>query len=111
MSNFRNCEPWRLSHVTGYTIAVEAVGSPLKVDPHDASDEKVDLTIFFQDFYAAIDSAVNCIFLTFAVGTEEYANMIAGVTGWDGYDVEEFLKILHSEEEKIKENEAMYEKG
>ncbi len=71
-------------HVSGYTIAVEAVRSPLKVDPFDASEERVDLTILFQDFYAAIDSAVNCIFLTFAVGAEEYADMIAGAAGWDG---------------------------
>jgi len=78
-------------HVTGYTIAVEAVGSPMKVDPLDASEERVDLTIFFQDFYAAIDSAVNCIFLTFAVGAGEYADMVAGVTGWDGYGEKEFL--------------------
>ncbi len=79
-------------HVTGYTIAAEAVGAPLKVDPLDASDDKVDLTILFQDFTAAVDSAVNCLFLSFAVGAEVWAEMIAGVAGWDGYDVEEFLK-------------------
>jgi len=79
-------------HVTGYTIAAEAVGAPLKVDPLDASDDKVDLTILFQNFTAAVDSAVNCLFLSFAVGAEVWAEMIAGVAGWDGYDVEEFLK-------------------
>lgn len=79
-------------HVTGYTIAAEAVGSPLKVDPLDASDEKVDLTILFQDFTAAVDSAVNCLFLTFAVGAEVWAEMIAGVAGWEDYGLEEFLK-------------------
>ncbi len=79
-------------HVSGYTIAAEIVGQPMKVDPFDTSEKKVDLTILFQNFTAAVDSAVNCLFLTFAVGAEEYADMIAGVTGWDGYGVEEFLK-------------------
>ena len=79
-------------HVSGYTIAAEAVGLPLKVDPHDASEEKVDLTILFQDFTAAVDSAVNCLFLTFAVGAEVWAEMLAGVAGWKDYDEEEFLK-------------------
>ncbi len=79
-------------HVSGYTIAAEIVGAPLKVDPFDAGEEKVDLTILFQDFTAAIDSAVNCLFLSFAVGAEEWADMIAGAAGWDGYGVEEFLK-------------------
>jgi len=79
-------------HVSGYTIAAEIVGQPLKVDPFDASEDKVDLTILFQNFTAAVDSAVNCLFLTFAIGAEEYANMIASVTGWDGYGAEELLK-------------------
>jgi aldehyde:ferredoxin oxidoreductase len=79
-------------HVSGFTIAAETVGAPMKVDPFDASEEKVNLTILFQDFTAAIDSAVNCLFLTFAIGAEEYADMIAGAAGWDGYGVEEFLK-------------------
>jgi aldehyde:ferredoxin oxidoreductase len=52
----------------------------------------VDLTILFQNLTAAIDSAGNCLFLSFAIGAEEYADMIAGVTGWEGYGAEEFLK-------------------
>jgi aldehyde:ferredoxin oxidoreductase len=79
-------------HVSGYTIAAEIVGAPLKVDPFDASEEKVDLTILFQDLTAAIDSAVNCLFLAFAIGADEYADMLAGVMGWDGYGAEELLK-------------------
>jgi len=79
-------------HVSGYTIAAEIIGSPLKVDPLDASEAKVDLTILFQNLTAAVDSSTNCLFLTFAIGADEYANMIAGVTGWDGYKEDEFLK-------------------
>ena len=79
-------------HVSGYTIAAEIVGSPLRVDPFDTSEDKVDLTILFQNFTAAVDSAVNCLFLTFAIGAEEYANLIASVTGWEGYGAEELLK-------------------
>ena len=79
-------------HVSGYTIAAEIIGSPLKVDPVDASEAKVDLTILFQNLTSAVDSSSNCLFLTFAIGADEYANMIAGVTGWDGYTQDEFLK-------------------
>ena len=64
-------------HVSGYTIAAEVIGSvageAMKVDPLDDSEKKVELTILFQDLTAAVDSAVNCLFLTFGIGAEEIA--------------------------------------
>ena len=79
-------------HVSGYTIAAEILGAPLKADPFDSGESKVDLTILFQNFTAAVDSGVNCLFLTFAVGASEYAEMISSLVGWEGYDADEFLR-------------------
>ena len=64
----------------------------MKVDPFDESEKKVELTILFQDLTAAVDSAVNCLFLTFGIGAEEIAEMLAAVTGWKDYSAEEFVK-------------------
>ncbi len=80
------------AHTTGYTIAAEIVGAPLKVDPLDASIEKVKLLIFFQDLTAAVDSFGTCLFTTFAVGAEEFATMISGAMGWTDYTADELIK-------------------
>jgi aldehyde:ferredoxin oxidoreductase len=80
------------AHVNGYTIAAEIVGAPLKVDPLDASIEKVKLLIFFQDLTAAVDSFGTCLFTTFAVGAEEFATMISGAMGWKDYTADELIK-------------------
>ncbi|KCZ73353.1 aldehyde:ferredoxin oxidoreductase [Candidatus Methanoperedens nitroreducens] len=78
-------------HVSGYTIAAEILGVPLKADPFDSTEKKVDLTILFQNLTASVDSSVNCLFLTFALGADDYADMIRYVTGWQNYSSEEFL--------------------
>jgi aldehyde:ferredoxin oxidoreductase len=79
-------------HVTGYTIAAEILGVPLKADPFDAGEDKVDLTILFQDLTAAIDSSSNCLFLAFAISAQEYADMIKHLVGWKDYTPEEFMR-------------------
>ena len=79
-------------HVTGYTIAAEILGIPVRADPFDSGDGKVDLTILFQNLTAGIDSAGNCLFLAFAIGAPEYADMIKYLVGWKDYSAEEFLK-------------------
>ncbi|MCE7742235.1 MAG: aldehyde ferredoxin oxidoreductase family protein [Candidatus Heimdallarchaeota archaeon] len=66
-------------HVTGYTIAAEILGD---VDRF-TTEGKAELTKIFQDFTSVVNSAVNCLFLTFALGLDEYAEMIGPVTGWD----------------------------
>ena len=78
-------------HVSGYTIAAEIIGVPIKADPFDSSKDKVDLTILFQNLTAAVDSSGNCLFLTFALDAEDYADMIQYVAGWSDYSVDEFL--------------------
>ncbi|MHA1304948.1 MAG: aldehyde ferredoxin oxidoreductase family protein, partial [Candidatus Heimdallarchaeaceae archaeon] len=75
-------------HVTGYTIAAEVLGD---VDRFTI-EGKAALTKTFQDFTSVVNSAVNCLFLTFALGLEEYAEMIGPVTGWD-ITAEELLTI------------------
>ncbi len=66
-------------HVTGYTIAAEILGD---VDRF-TTEGKAELTKIFQDFTSLVNSSVNCLFLTFALGLDEYAEMIGPVTGWD----------------------------
>lgn len=79
-------------HVSGYTIAAEMLGIPIKADPFDSGKDKVGLTILFQNLTAAVDSSGNCLFLTFALGADDYVEMIKYVTGWTDYNVDEFLK-------------------
>lgn len=74
-------------HVTGYTIAAEILGD---VDRF-TTEGKASLTITFQDFTCVVNSAVNCLFLTFALGLDEYVEIIGPVTGWD-VTAEELLK-------------------
>ncbi|MHA1198913.1 MAG: aldehyde ferredoxin oxidoreductase family protein [Candidatus Heimdallarchaeaceae archaeon] len=74
-------------HVTGYTIAAEILGD---VDRF-TTEGKAELTKIFQDFTSVVNSAVNCLFLTFALGLDEYAEMIGPVTGWD-VNADELLK-------------------
>lgn len=74
-------------HVTGYTIAAEVLGD---VDRFTI-EGKAELTKTFQDFTSVVNSSVNCLFLTFALGLDEYAEMIGPVTGWD-VTTDELLK-------------------
>jgi aldehyde:ferredoxin oxidoreductase len=69
-------------HVRGYTIASEVVGLPVKTDPH-VSDGKPDLVKIFQDLTAIIDSAGLCLFTSFALGADDYAELLTGATGWE----------------------------
>ncbi len=68
-------------HVTGYTIAAEVLGDG-SIDRF-TEEGKAALTKTFQDFTSVVNSAVNCLFVTFALGLPEYAEMIGPATGWD----------------------------
>ncbi len=78
-------------HVRGYTIAVEVLGNPSKMDP-TVTEGKAGLTKTFQDLTAALDSSGACLFSTFGIGADELAEMLSALTGVD-YSVEEFMKI------------------
>ncbi|MCG3218139.1 MAG: aldehyde ferredoxin oxidoreductase family protein [Candidatus Heimdallarchaeota archaeon] len=66
-------------HVTGYTIAVEILGDVDRL----SYEGKAELTKIFQDLTCVVNSTVNCLFLTFALGADEYAEILAPITGWD----------------------------
>lgn len=79
-------------HVRAYMIAPEIFGIPQKMDPFDYSRTKVETVKLFQDLTAAVDSALVCLFLTFAIGGPEFVEAIKPCTGWNDYTLEEFLE-------------------
>lgn len=78
-------------HVTGYTISPEVLGIPEKIDPLKVED-KAKWVKIFQDFTCVVNSAVNCLFTTFALGTKDYAELLSAVTGWSLTE-DDILKI------------------
>lgn len=78
-------------HVTGYTVSPEIFGIPEKIDPL-ATEGKAQWVKTFQDFTSTINSTVNCLFTTFALGIKDYAELLSTVTGWD-ISEDDVLKI------------------
>ena len=78
-------------HVTGYTISPEILGVPEKIDPL-TPEGKAKWVKIFQDFTCTINSTVNCLFVTFALGAKDYADLLSAVTGWDLTE-DDILKI------------------
>jgi aldehyde:ferredoxin oxidoreductase len=76
-------------HVRGYTISPEIVGLPEKIDPWEI-EGKAQWVKTFQDLSASIDASGMCLFTSFALGPEDYANLLKARTGFD-YSVEEIL--------------------
>jgi len=77
-------------HVRGYTISVEVLGNPVKMDK-DATEGKAALDITFQNLTAALDSTGSCLFATFGIGGDELAEMLSAVTGIP-YSTADFMK-------------------
>jgi aldehyde:ferredoxin oxidoreductase len=77
-------------HVKGYTIAVEVLGCGAKLDPHETKD-KPQWTKLFQDLTAAIDASGGCIFGTFGMGGDNYAEMLSALTGVP-YSTDEYIQ-------------------
>ncbi len=69
-------------HVTGYTVSPEIIGLPEKIDPL-TYEGKAQWVKVFQDFTSTVNSTVNCLFTTFALGADDYASLLSAVTGWD----------------------------
>ena len=69
-------------HVTGYTVSPEIIGLPEKIDPL-TSEGKARWVKIFQDFTCVVNSTVNCLFVTFALGAKDYAELLSAVTGWN----------------------------
>jgi len=69
-------------HVTGYTVSPEVLGIPEKIDPLKV-EGKAKWVKIFQDFTCVVNSTVNCLFTTFALGVKDYAELLSAVTGWN----------------------------
>ena len=69
-------------HLRAYTVAAEIIGNPDPLDPR-ATDGKALLTRDFQHVSTAVDATGLCLFLTFGVGIDSIAPILAAVTGLD----------------------------
>jgi len=78
-------------HVTAYTISPEILGLPEKIDPL-TPEGKAKWVMIFQDFTCIVNSAVNCLFDTFALGVEDYSELLSTVTGWN-LTADELMKM------------------
>lgn len=78
-------------HVRGYMISPEVLGVPEKLDTQELKG-KPKWVIIFQDLTAVIDSAGLCLFTSFALGLEDYADLINASAGFN-LSPEDTLKI------------------
>ena len=69
-------------HLRAYMISPEVLGVPTLVDRFETKG-KPKLVKEFQDVFAVIDSMVVCKFSSFAIWDQDYADILASVTGWD----------------------------
>lgn len=67
-------------HVYAYLISPEVLGLPVALDPF-TDEGKAEWTKAFQDLTAAIDALGICLFSSFALGADDYAALVRGVTG------------------------------
>lgn len=77
-------------HVYAYLISPEVLGSPEKLDPY-ASEGKAMWVKVFQDLTAAIDASGMCLFTSFALNADDYADLMSATTGIK-INAAEFLK-------------------
>jgi aldehyde:ferredoxin oxidoreductase len=77
-------------HVRAYLISPEILGLPEKLDRFTL-DGKPKWTKIFQDLTAFIDSTGLCLFTSFAMGAEDYGNMVQAATGME-WTAEEVMK-------------------
>lgn len=91
-------------HVRGYMISPEILGLPEQLD-REAIEGKAVWVKIFQDLTAVIDSCGMCLFTSFAMGAQEYADMINAATGTN-YDADGILEVG----ERIYNIERMFNK-
>jgi len=77
-------------HVRAYLISPEILALPEKLDRFDIAG-KPEWVKIFQDLTAAIDSTGLCLFTSFAMNADDYAEMLSAVTGND-YDAGSLLE-------------------
>ncbi|QGG49225.1 aldehyde ferredoxin oxidoreductase family protein [Heliorestis convoluta] len=67
-------------HVRGYLISPEILGLPEKLDRLSLEGKPL-WTKIFQDLTATIDATGLCLFTSFALGAQDYADMLTAATG------------------------------
>lgn len=67
-------------HVYGYLISPEVLGAPQRLDPYVTAG-KAQWVKTFQDLTAAIDASGMCLFTSFALDAQDYADLVAATTG------------------------------
>jgi len=67
-------------HVRGYTIAPEVLGTPFQAD-RLVYEGKAGIAKAFQDLTAAVDASGACLFTTFGMGADNYAELVTTATG------------------------------
>lgn len=91
-------------HVRGYLISPEILGLPEQLD-RTVTDGKAEWCKIFQDLTAVIDSMGYCLFSSFALGAQEYADLYNAGVGTD-LSADELLMIG----ERIYNLERMFNK-
>ncbi|GAW93267.1 aldehyde ferredoxin oxidoreductase family protein [Calderihabitans maritimus] len=89
-------------HVRGYMISPEVLGVPEQLDRF-AVEGKAEWVKTFQDLTAVIDSMGLCLFTSFALSAQDYADLYNAATGLN-LDVDELLTCG----ERIWNNERIF---
>lgn len=92
-------------HVRGYTISPEILGLPEQLD-RESTEGKATWVKTFQDLTSVIDAAGMCLFTSFAMGAQQYADLINAATG-TSYDMAGILEVG----ERIYNLERMFNKA
>jgi len=79
------------SHCRGYTVSMEIIGSPDKIDPIEEKGKAL-VTKALQDMTAAWDAAGLCLFATFVMDPADALAMLSAATG-RVFFIMEFIKI------------------
>jgi len=77
-------------HVRGYMISPEIIGAPEKLDPQEL-EGKPEWVKIFQDLTSVIDSVGMCLFTSFALGLDDYRDIVNAATDFE-YDSEKLLQ-------------------
>jgi aldehyde:ferredoxin oxidoreductase len=78
-------------HLRAYMVGPEIMGKPKLVDRLSFIG-KPGLVYLFQNMAAAVDSLIMCKFSSFALGEEEYANLLSAAVGIN-YTAEDLLAV------------------
>lgn len=78
-------------HLRAYLVGPEILGKPKLIDRFTFQG-KADLVPVFQNFAAALDSLLVCLFTSFGVGEEELARILTATTGIE-FKSEDLLRV------------------